>query len=253
MRSMPVLTALILGTTGCAQQRAPQGPLVLAAASTQEALSAAADDWAAAGHPRPVISFAATSALARQIESGAHADIFVSADEKWMNEVEKDGNIKASSRRNLTTNTLVMVAPQKGPKNVELDQASIEQALGQGRIAIADPDGVPAGLYGKAALENLSLWQSLKDRLARADNVRSALELVERGAAPLGIVYATDARASHKVHVVATFPDTSHPPIVYPVVLLKDSGQPAAGFYHFLLSSQVKAIFAAHGFGPPPN
>ena len=253
MRSMPILIALILGITGCAQQRAPEGPLVLAAASMQEALSAAADDWAATGHPRPVISFAATSALARQIESGAHADIFVSADEKWMNEVEEDGEIKAGSRRNLTTNALVLVAPQQGAKNVGLDQASIERALGHGRIAIADPDGVPAGLYAKAALENLSLWPSLKDRLARAENVRSALELVERGAAPLGIVYATDARASHKVHVVATFPDTSHPPIVYPVALLKGSGQPAAGFYRYLLSRQGKANFAAHGFGPAPN
>ena len=244
--------ALGLLATACSQQQEKAEPLVvLAAASLQEALNAEADAWAAQGHPRPTLSFAASSALARQVESGAPADLFLSADEKWMDTVEKDGALKAGSRRDLLTNSIVLIAPKASAASVDLtNAASLDAALGKGRLAMADPDAVPAGKYGKAALEHLKLWDKLASKVARADNVRSALALVESGEAPLGIVYTTDAAASKSVRVLATFPEDSHPPIRYPVAVLAASkNAQAAGFEQFLTSDQGRAIFAKHGFG----
>jgi molybdate transport system substrate-binding protein len=236
----------------CSQPEEKAEPLVvLAAASLQEALNAEADAWAAQGHPRPTLSFAASSALARQVESGAPADLFLSADEKWMDTVEKDGALKAGSRRDLLTNSIVLIAPKASPASVDLTNAgSFDAALGKGRLAMAEPDSVPAGKYGKAALKHLKLWDRLSGKVARADNVRAALALVESGEAPLGIVYATDAAASKSVRVLATFPEDSHPPIRYPVAVLAASkNAQAAGFEQFLTSDQGRAIFAKHGFG----
>lgn len=246
-----LLAALALA--GCAPEPGSGAPLVLAAASLQESLSAAADAWAAEGHRRPTMSFAASSALARQIESGAAADLFVSADQQWMDRVERAGRIRTGTRRNLVGNALVMIAPAAGPQSVALDAPSMDRALGRGRLAMADPDSVPAGRYGKAALRGLGLWSGLEGRIARGENVRAALALVERGEAPLGIVYATDARASDRVRIVATFPAGSHPPIVYPVALLASGGAEAEAFRRFLLSGRGQAIFAAHGFTAAPN
>jgi molybdate transport system substrate-binding protein len=249
-RTLALFALVCLAACG-PKASAPRPLVVLAAASLQEALNAEADAWAAQGHPRPTLSFAASSALARQVESGAPADLFLSADEKWMDTVEKDGALKAGSRRDLLTNSIVLIAPKASVATVDLtDAASFYAALGTGRLAMAEPDSVPAGKYGKAALQHLKLWNKLASKVARADNVRAALALVESGEAPLGIVYATDAAASKSVRVLATFPQDSHPPIRYPVAVLATSKNAHAGdFEHFLASDQGQAIFAQHGFG----
>lgn len=228
------------------------GPLVLAAASLQESLNDAATAWAAQGHDRPVLSFAASSALARQIEAGAPADLFISADEPWMDDVAAKGLIVPGTRLPFLSNRLVLIAPVGSGVRLSIGpRFPLARALGSGRLAMADPDAVPAGRYGKAALEKLGVWPSVAGKVAPAENVRAALALVERREASLGIVYATDARASAKVRVVGVFPVGSHPPIVYPLARLKTSvHKDAEGFRRFLLSRQGKAIFARYGFSP---
>lgn len=225
-------------------------PLVLAAASMQESLNAAADAWAAKKHPRPVLSFAASSALARQIEAGAPADMFISADAPWMDEVEKKGLLRSRTRVPFLSNQLVLVAPAGKAKAMVINRSlPLARMLGDARLAMADPDAVPAGKYGKAALISLGLWRSVEGRIASGDSVRAALALVERGQSPLGIVYTTDARASKLVGIVGAFPANSHPPIVYPLALLKSATSPdAEGFRRFLISAEGKAIFRRFGF-----
>ena len=245
---------LALAATGCGQQQdAPRAPLILAAASLQEAMNEAADAWAAKGHARPTISFAASSALARQVIAGAPADLFVSADEDWMDAVERAGKVRQGTRRDFLGNRLVLIAPAEA--GTPAPGATVETALaglGDGRLAMADPDSVPAGRYGKAALASLGLWARVTPHVAGAENVRAALALVERGNAPLGLVYETDARASRQVRVVAAFPPGSHPPIRYPIAVMTDSAAPdARGYYDFLLSAEGRAIFARHGFTEP--
>jgi len=230
-----------------AQQR---GPLVLAAASLQEAMTAAANAWAAQRHARPVLSFAASSALARQIRSGAPADLFVSADEEWMDDVEKAGFVQRGSRADMAGNRLVLIAPARAPLRLRITRGMpIARALGGSRLAMANPDSVPAGKYGRAALTALGVWPDVANRLALGDNVRSALTLVERGEARLGIVYATDARASKAVVLVDSFPAGSHAPIRYPLARLSASRNPEAeGFRRFLLSRAGQDILARYGF-----
>lgn len=237
--------ALLLGAAP-----APQAPLVLAAASLQESMTAAADAWAASGRPRPVVSFAASSALARQAMAGAPADLFASADEEWMDAVAKAGLVRADTRADFLGNRLVLIAPRVSTVRITLARGvDLSRALGRGRLAMADPDSVPAGKYGRTALERLGAWRGVESKVARAENVRAALALVERGVAPLGIVYATDARAAPGVRVVAEFPANSHPPIRYPLAILKQSRSPdATGFRAFLLSPRGRAIFARYGF-----
>lgn len=229
---------------------AARGPLVLAAASLQEAMTDAANAWAARRHERPVLSFAGSSALARQIEAGAPADLFVSADEQWMDHVAGKGLIRPGTRADFLSNRLVLIAPASSRTALSIGRNfPLARALGTGRLAMADPDAVPAGKYGAAALAGLGVWDGVKDRVARAENVRAALALVERGEAPLGIVYATDAAASAKVRVVGTFPAASHPPITYPIATLKTATNPETeAFRRFLLSREGKAIFARRGF-----
>lgn len=244
--------AILLCLAGLAAPAAaqPRVPLVLAAASLQESLEAVASAWAAKGHAKPVLSFAASSALARQVEAGAPADLFLSADEAWMDHLADRRLIVPTSRASLLHNRLVLIAPLTSKVRLTATpRFPLARALGRGRLAIADPDSVPAGRYGKAALEKLGAWASVSDRLARAENVRAALALVERGEAPLGIVYATDAKASAKVRVVATFPAGSHSPISYPLARLRTStSADAEPFRRFLLSREAKAIFARYGF-----
>lgn len=247
-----LLVLLGIAMLGIAPARArDRGPLVLAAASMQEALTDAAKRWTVLGHPRPVLSFAASSALARQVESGASADLFISADEEWMDYLQTKALLRRGTRARLTENRLVLVTPAASKLTLRIaPRFALARALGTGRLAIADPATVPAGRYGKAALEKLSVWPSVASRIAPAENVRAALALVERGAAPLGIVYATDARASTKVRVVGVFPASSHPPITYPVALLKASTNPQAeAFRRFLISREGRAILARRGFG----
>ncbi|BAI98140.1 molybdate ABC transporter substrate-binding protein [Sphingobium sp. TA15] len=254
----PILRALasiamvvhMLPVPAMAQQR---GPLVLAAASLQEAMTAAADAWAARRHARPVLSFAASSALARQIRGGAPADLFASADEGWMDDVEKAGFVRRGSRADMAGNRLVLVAPARAPLRLRIARGMpIARALGDSRLAMANPDSVPAGKYGKAALSALGVWPSVANRLALGGNVRSALTLVERGEARLGVVYATDARASKGVVVVGVFPAGSHAPIRYPIARLTASRNPEAeGFRRFLLSRAGQSILVRHGFSRP--
>jgi molybdate transport system substrate-binding protein len=198
-----------------------------------------------------VLAFAASSALARQVESGAPADLFLSADEEWMDAVQHAGDLRQGTRRDLLGNSIVLIAPKASAARVDLAQpAALAATLGNGRLAMADPDAVPAGKYGKAALEHLGLWSGLANKIVRAENVRAALALVESGEAPLGIVYATDASASAKVRVLAAFPGGSYPPIRYPVAVLATSKNPQAGlFEQFLGSPHGRAIFAHFGFG----
>ena len=222
-----------------------QAPTVLAAASLQGAL----DEVAASYPTKPVIAYGASSALARQIENGAPADIFMSADLEWMDYVEKRALLAPGTRRNLLGNRLVLIAPAKQPLKLQPAPGfPIAKALKNGRIALAEPNSVPAGKYAKAAFEKLGVWDQVAPRAAAAENVRAALALVSRGEAPLGVVYLTDAKAERAVTVAGVFPADTHPPIVYPVAALKNAKEGAAKFLDFLSRPQSRAIFEKHGF-----
>jgi molybdate transport system substrate-binding protein len=242
-----MLAAVVPLTLACGSGSSSpaSGPIVFAASSLQEALTEAADAWTARGHPAPLLSFAATSTLARQVEQGAPADLFVSADEEWMDTLDKAGLLRPGTRADLLGNRLVLIAARgSGVRSLA--------ELGDGRLALADPEAVPAGRYARGALERLGQWPALAGRLAPTENVRAALVLVERGEAPLGIVYATDARASDKVEVVQTYPEDSHPPIRYPIAILAAShNADAAALRAFLAAPESKRIFARHGFETP--
>ncbi len=244
LRLAALIGAWCVSAPVVAQDRAP---LVLAAASLQESMTAAADAWAKKGHPRPVISFAASSALARQVQAGGKADLFASADEEWMDVLQKDGLLADKTRSAFLGNRLVVIAP--AGKGRQVTTRTLGKTLSAGPLAMADTDSVPAGKYGKAALEKLGAWAMVASHVVRAENVRAALALVERGAALYGIVYATDARASSRVRVAGMFPAASHPPITYPLARLKASTNPEGeGFRRFLLSGEGKAIFRRYGF-----
>ncbi len=249
MKFLPyVLLSLALPAAATAAT-AQKAPLVLAAASLQESMTAAADAWAKKGHPRPVISFAASSALARQVAAGAPADLFVSADEDWMNDLAKKNLIVASTRVTFLGNRLVVAAPAGSKVRIPVrPPAALARVLTAGPLAMADTP-VPAGKYGQDALEKLGVWAQVAPKVVRAENVRATLALVERGAAPLGIVYATDARASAKIRIAGVFPESAHPPITYPVARLKTATNPEGeAFRRFLVSREGKAIFVRYGF-----
>ena len=232
-------------------QAAPSqtGPLVLAAASLQESMTTAAAAWAAKGHAKPIISFAASSALARQVEAGAFADLFVSADEEWMNELATRKLIVPASRVTFLGNRLVVAAASGTRTRIPVrPPAALVRVLTAGPLAMADTP-VPAGKYGQEALEKLGVWTRVAPRVVRAENVRATLALVERGAAPLGIVYATDAKASAKVRIAGVFPASTHPAITYPIARLVTSrNAEAEAFRRFLTSREGKAIFVRYGF-----
>jgi len=229
---------------------AARPPIVLAAASMEDALTAAADDWARAGHPRPLLSFAASSAAARQIRSGAPADLFVSADIDWMNVVDRAGLVVLGTRAALAGNRLVVVTRMRGA--APLTRATLGPVLSAGPLAMADPNAVPAGRYGRAALQRMGAWARVAPHVVRAGNVRAALALVERGAAPYGIVYRTDALAARTARVAGVFPAASHPAIVYPIARLTAGRSPdAEGFRRFLLSDTGRAILGRYGFARP--
>ena len=224
--------------------------VVFAAASLKNALDDAGASWMRETGKRVTISYAASNALAKQIEAGAPADLFFSADLDWMDHLASKGLIKPESRVSLLGNALVLVAAKGSAMQVAL-QPGIDLAaiLGSNRLAMGHVDAVPAGKYGKAALEHLGAWAGVKGKVAQADNVRAALLLVSRGEAPLGIVYRTDAVSDPNVSIVATFPEGSHPPIVYPVALTKDSANPdAVAFLAFLRSDKSRPFFDKQGF-----
>jgi molybdate transport system substrate-binding protein len=227
-----------------------KGPTVFAAASLKNALDAVAADWKEKTGDEAVISFAATSALAKQIEQGAEADIFISADLAWMDYVAERHLIDPTTRFNLLANEIVLIAPKDSDVTVDIaPNFPLAALLGDGRLAIAGVDAVPAGRYGKASLQSLGVWDQVKDKLAQAENVRAALRLVSRGEAPLGIVYASDAKADPDVKVLGVFPADSHPPIVYPAAKLARSGSPEAdGFLAYLRSPEAARRFFESGF-----
>ncbi|HLZ78133.1 MAG TPA: molybdate ABC transporter substrate-binding protein [Sphingomonas sp.] len=227
-------------------------PLVLAAASLQESLTAAGDAWTKSGHAKPTLSFAASSALARQIDAGAPADLFISADEPWMDDVQKSGHVAPGTRVSFLANRLVLIAPATSRGDLPIRKGMpLAQALGDGPLAMADPDSVPAGKYGKAALTALGVWPQVQAKVARGDSVRAALAFVERGEAPYGIVYETDAKASKTVRIIGVFPEATHPPITYPIARMTTStSSEAEGFRLFLISAAGRAIFRSYGFLP---
>jgi len=241
---------LSAGLLGTAPARATgEGPvLVFAAASMKNALDEVMAGFKAATGQEVQASYAASSALAKQIEQGAPADLFLSADLDWMDYLQQRGLIRETSRVSLLGNRLVLVAA----KDAKIEPIALEAGtdLGQGgRLAVGETASVPAGKYAKAALEHLGAWQAVEGRLAQTENVRAALLLVARGETPLGIVYATDAAADPSVRVIGTFPAASHPPIVYPVALTKDTTKPAAArFLEHLRSSTARTVLEKHGF-----
>jgi molybdate transport system substrate-binding protein len=247
-RTLVLLLALLL-TAGWTLPAAAQGPItIFAAASLRNALDQAAAAYARESRtPPPRISYAASSTLARQIEQGAPADLFLSADVDWMDYLAKKKLIRALTRVDLFTNHLALVAPKDAPVALDINRGfPLARALGQGRLAMAGPD-VPAGKYGEASLRSLGVWDQVKDRTARGDNVRAALQFVARGEAPLGIVYDTDALTEPGVRIVGLFPDSSHPKIVYPGAAVTRRPE-AAAFLQWLHGPRAAAIFRPFGF-----
>ena len=224
--------------------------IVFAAASLKDALDEASKAFKTSDGVDVKLSYAGSLALARQLEQGAPADIFASADQDSMNYAVSKNSIKTGSRFDLLQNGLVLIAP--GSSNIQsiaLSTDGIKQAVGAGRISTGEVNTVPVGKYARAALQKLGLWSEVEPRLAQSDNVRAAMNFVTRGEAPLGIVYATDAAAEPGVRVVATFPADSHPPIVYPFALTAGTKNPAAPkFLSFLRSDAARKIFEKKGF-----
>ncbi|MCK0715607.1 molybdate ABC transporter substrate-binding protein [Chromohalobacter sarecensis] len=224
---------------------------VFAAASLTDAVDALAEAYGRDHDVDIVPVYAASSTLARQIANGAPAAVYLSANERWMDWLGSQNGITLSHRHDVLGNRLALIAPRDSDVDrFTLDEtASIAERLGEGRLALGNPEHVPAGIYAKQALTSLGQWQALVPRLARADNVRSALALVERGETPLGIVYASDAQASDKVKTLGTFPDASHDPIVYPVALVGASpSEEATALAKWLEGDEASAIFQRYGF-----
>lgn len=244
--SLLVWLAIALGAAASAAEPVK----IFAAASLKNALDEAGSAWKAKAGKDVVVSYAASSALAKQIEQGAPADMFISADLDWMNYLDKKQLIKSDTRRNLLGNALVLVAASGSGLKVTLAPgADLAGTLAGGKLAMGEVKSVPAGKYGKAALEKLGLWNSVEKNVAMSENVRAALAFVARGEAKLGIVYATDAKAEPKVEVAGIFPEDSHPPIIYPAALTAAGTNADAGdFLAFLSSPQAGDIFTMQGF-----
>ncbi|HEX4780736.1 MAG TPA: molybdate ABC transporter substrate-binding protein [Usitatibacter sp.] len=222
---------------------------VFAATSLKESLDAAVKPFEAATGNKVVVSYAGSNALAKQIEAGAPATLFISADLAWLDYVEKRGLTAPGTRRNLLGNDLVLIAPAASTASVKIAPGfDLAGALGGGRLAIADPDAVPAGKYAKAALASLGAWSGVQGHVAPGENVRAALALVSRGEAPLGIVYRTDAMAAQGVRIVDAFPGGSFPAIVYPMVELKPSTPATHALARHLASPATRAVWEHYGF-----
>jgi molybdate transport system substrate-binding protein len=224
--------------------------VVFAAASMKTALDAVNAEWQKETGKKATISYAASSALAKQIEEGAPAQIFISADLDWMNYLARKNLIRPDTRSNLVGNRIVLISPKDKAKAVDIKPGfDLAGILGDGRLAMANVDTVPAGKYGKAALEKLGAWSSVSNKIAQAENVRAALLFVSRGEAPAGIVYQTDAAADPGVAIIGRFPENTHPPIVYPVALTASASTPdAAAFLAFIRSAKAKPLFEKEGF-----
>ena len=227
----------------------PDRPLVFAAASLTDVITETAEAFAAETGIRVRLSFAASSALARQIENGAPASVFVSANRQWMDRLDSAGAIVPASRTDIAGNRLALIAPERDDtREASASLRDLPELLGGGRLAVGDPDHVPAGLYARVSLESLGLWTRIAPRLARTGDVRGALALVARGEAPFGIVYATDAGITDRVRVVTLLPADSHPSIVYPAALTPAANDDARAFLAFLGGRTAQSIFRRHGF-----
>jgi molybdate transport system substrate-binding protein len=247
--------ALVVFAAFCPQKARAQnagtgGPVVFAAASMKTALDAIAEAWKTQKGKSPSISYASSAVLAKQIEQGAPADIFISADLVWMDYLDKAKLIKQGTRRSLLGNKLVLIEPADANSNLKIASGfDLAGATGDGKIAVCTIASCPGGIYAKEAFEKLGVWTSVEGKLAQADTIRNALTLVARGEARFGIVYATDAKAEPKVKVVDIFPETSHSPIVYPVAVVADSKNPdAPAFVAFLTSQAAVKILTDQGF-----
>jgi molybdate transport system substrate-binding protein len=251
-RSWLALLVAATFTLGLVPPAAAQGRdvLIFAAASLKTALDEIAAQWQRETGKKVSISYAASNTLIKQIEQGAPADIFISADLDWMDYGLRKDLIKADTRSNLLGNRLVLVAPKDA--NVSINVApgfDLAASLKGGRLAMGNIDAVPAGKYGKAALEKLGAWNGVKDKIAQAESVRAALVLVSRGEAPLGLVYQTDAASDPTVKIVATFPESTHPSIIYPIALTKESrSAQAPSLLSYIRSPAARAAFERQGF-----
>jgi molybdate transport system substrate-binding protein len=244
LRLLLVALSLILPATANAADLT-----IFAASSLTDVLTEVEKSYRAKTGHSAVMSFAASSVLARQIEASSGADIFLSADGDWMDYLDNRNLLISASRKNLFGNHLVLIAPRDSSVALTIaPRFDIVSALKGGRLAVADPDSVPAGKYARTALSALGVWNGVADRLAQAENVRVALAYVARGEAPLGIVYSTDALTEKNVRIVATFPENSHPPITYPAALTKDARPAAKEFLDYLGTPEALAIFRKYGF-----
>ncbi len=250
-----IAIALLLGQPATAAEPQREPLIIFAAASLTDVLQQVGPLYTSQSKVPVKFSFAASSALARQIESGARADVFLSADQDWMNYLQERQLIKADTRADLLGNRLALIAPGDSKVTFKLERgAPLLNALGpRGRLSTGDPDSVPVGKYARTALENLALWSSVESRLVRADNVRVALMYVARGEAPLGIVYSTDATVEPQVRIVDLFPESSHAPITYPVAATATSSATTNSFLDFLRSDSARAIFIKAGFSMVAN
>ena len=248
---LPRSLLVVLLALGWASPVAAADVTIFAAASLKEALDEQARQFETSTGNKVVISYGASNALAKQIEAGAPADVFISADLDWMDFVDQRHLLLPDTRVNLLRNTLVLIAPASSKASLAIGpNFGLAAALGQERLAMANPDSVPAGKYGKAALEKLGVWPAVEKQVARAENVRAALALVSRGEAPFGIVYSTDALAEKGVRVVGTFPPDSYPPIIYPAALLATSKSPAGKpLLSYLRAPAARATWEKFGFG----
>lgn len=238
---------------GAAHAETPRQPelLVFAAASLTNALGDISADWQKTSGVTVRLSFAASSVLARQIEAGGKADVFLSADQEWMDYLQSRGLIDQTTRRDLVGNRLVLIAPADSRTQLRIAPGfPLARALSGGRLATGDPDTVPVGRYARSALTSLGLWDEIQHRLVRADNVRSAMMYVARGEAPLGIVYTTDAWVDPKVRIVDTFPDSTHAPITYPVAIVNGARNEATAFVEFLRGAGARVTWKKYGFVP---
>ena len=249
MRPLPrLLLMLLLAASACAAQ-AEQPVRIFAAASLTNALNDIGTHWQQAGHPAPSLAYAASSALAKQIEAGAPADVFASADLSWVEYLEARGKLAKGTQSLLLGNTLVLIAPKGRAVPVEMRKGYDLATAFKGKLCTGEPGVVPVGIYARQALENLGWWAALQGRIVGTDDVRTALAFVERGECPLGIVYATDAAISRKVDVLASFPASTHKPIVYPFALVQGARVEAAAFLDYLKASpEAAAVFRKYGF-----
>lgn len=249
MRRPSLCLALLVLLSTAFSARAEEPVRVFAAASLTNALNDIGSQWQKVGHAPPSLAYAASSALAKQIEAGAPVDVFASADLKWMDYLDERKKIDAATRVNLLGNTLVLIVPKGRRFAIEMKKGFDLASSFEGKLCTGEPGVVPVGIYARQSLEALDWWSAMQGRIVGTDDVRTALAFVERGECALGIVYATDAAISSKVEVLATFPEATHQPIVYPFALVQGARAEAAGFLDYLkTSSEAAAVFRKYGF-----